>query len=71
MHAHRDLAVGLLAQAPQYWRYPPTSFRPWGNDTSSTAQAAGQDPAGTIRSAIRRRTGTGSQGVFHWFTKSS
>jgi hypothetical protein len=58
--------LACLPSAPQYWGATPTDILPsLGNDTSSTAQASG--PAcGTIRSAIRRRTGTGSH--VDWFT---
>lgn len=47
--------------APQYWCATVTGIRPpLGKDTSSTAQASGRI-CGTIRSANRRRTGTGFQ----------
>jgi len=55
-----------LPKAPQYWGATATDIFPsLGNDTSSTAQASGPT-CGTIRSAIRRRTNTGSQ--VDWFT---
>lgn len=58
--------LACLPKAPQYWCATTTDIRPsLGNDTSSTAQASGPIN-GTIRSAIRRRTGTGSQ--VDWFT---
>ncbi|EMF56991.1 hypothetical protein SBD_1528 [Streptomyces bottropensis ATCC 25435] len=58
--------LACLPKAPQYWRATATDIFPsLGNDTSSTAQAS-RPITGTIRSAIRRRTGTGPH--VDWFT---
>ena len=58
--------LACLPKAPQYWCATATDIFPsLGNDTSSTAHASGPI-LGTIRCAIRRRTGTGSQ--VDWFT---
>jgi hypothetical protein len=52
--------------APQYWRATPTDALPHlGNDTSSITHTSGAI-ASYNRSAIRRRTGSGSHG--DWFT---
>ena len=60
MHAHRDLAVGPLAQSAAVLARDRHRHLPvLGDDTSSTAQASAAT-WGTIRCEIRRRTGTGS-----------
>ncbi len=62
----RTIQFACLPSAPQYWCATAIDIFPsLGKDTSSTAQAAGPI-SGSIRSAIRRRTGSGSQA--DWFT---
>ncbi len=64
--ADRDLAVGPFAQGPAVLRATATDILPsLGTDTSSITQAVGR-MSGSIRSAIRRCTGTGSH--VDWFT---